>query len=216
VLVARADEDGFRPLFNGRDLTGWTYNGQPLDGKTQTPDGRFLVVDGTIVAAEGKGIKVLNTAANYDDDFVFRLEFRASLKSDSGVYVRGPQLQVRDFIRRNEHMHLKNVFKNDDWNALEITVNGRQIVTTVNGKVLKPTDALEVTVKDGRHTAVLNGKEVDLGSITMSRGATVCKINGVEFDPTYRAGAKGPIGLQAETGKFEFRNVRIRDLPRGK
>src|SRR5262249_11283578 len=110
-----ASEEGFRSLFNGRDLTGWSYNGQPLEGKTQTPDGRFLVVDGAIVAAEGKGIKVLNTASNHDEDFQLRLEFRASLKSDSGVYVRGPQLQVRDFIRRNEHMHLKNVFKNDDW-----------------------------------------------------------------------------------------------------
>ena len=76
VLAVRADDEGFRSLFNGKDLTGWTYNGQPLEGKTQTPDGRFLVVDGTIVAAEGKGIKVLNTAVNYDDDFVFRLEFR--------------------------------------------------------------------------------------------------------------------------------------------
>ncbi len=209
-------EEGFRPLFNGRDLTGWSYNGQSLEGKTQTPDGRFLVEDGAIVAAEGKGIKVLNTASNYDHEFQFRLEFRASLKSDSGVYVRGPQLQVRDFIRRNEHMHLKNVFKNDDWNELEITVNGRQIVTIVNGKILKPNDTLEVTVKDGQHSARLNGKDVDMGSITMSRGSTVCKINGVEFDPTYRAGTKGPIGLQAETGKFEFRNVRIREVPRRK
>src|SRR6266568_5528535 len=126
-------EEGFRSLFNGRDLTGWTYSGQSLDGKTQTPDGRFLVEDGIIVAAEGKGIKILNTAANYNEDFQLRLEFRASLKSDSGVYVRGPQLQVRDFIRRNEHMHLKDVFKNDDWNTLEITVNARKIATTVNG-----------------------------------------------------------------------------------
>ncbi len=206
-------EEGFRSLFNGRDLTGWTYSGQSLDGKTQTPDGRFLVEDGIIVAAEGKGIKILNTAANYNEDFQLRLEFRASLKSDSGVYVRGPQLQVRDFIRRNEHMHLKDVFKNDDWNTLEITVNARKIATTVNGKLLKPSDTLKITVKDGQPSARLNGKDVDIGSITMARGSTVCKLNGVEFDPTYRAGTKGPIGLQAETGKFEFRNIRIKTGP---
>jgi hypothetical protein len=200
-------------LFNGRDLSGWTYNGQALDGKTQTPDGRFLVENGVIVAAEGKGIKILNTAANYDEDFELRLEFRASLKSDSGVYVRGPQLQVRDFIRRNEHVHLKSVFRNDDWNALEIIVNGHKVVTMVNGKVLKPTDALEITVKGDEHTARLNGKDVDIGSISLARGSTICKINGVEFDPTYRAGSKGPIGLQAETGKFEFRYVRIKTIP---
>src|SRR2546421_13123526 len=92
----------FRPLFNGRDLNGWTYNGQKLEGQTQTPDGRFLVDGRVIVAAEGKGIKVLNTVESFDHDFQLRLEFRASPKSDSGVYVRGPQLQVRDFIRRSE------------------------------------------------------------------------------------------------------------------
>src|SRR5262245_46330572 len=205
-------EEGFRPLFNGRDLNGWTYNGQALDVMTQTPDGRFLVVDGIIVAAEGKGIKALSTAASHDADFELRLEFRAALKADSGVYVRGPQLQLRDFIRRNEQMHLKDVYRNDDWNNLEISVNSQQVVTTVNGKALKPTDALEITVKEGKHSALLNGKEIDIGSFTMARGSTICKLNGIQFDPNYRAGSKGPIGLQAETGKFEFRNICIREL----
>src|SRR5262249_44784039 len=114
-------EPGFTSLFNGKDLTGWTYKGHKgsLDGKTESPDGRVAVEGGVIVMRakdkDGKGgIKVLETAQKFPKPFHLRLEFRASLRSDSGVYLRGPQLQVRDFIRRKEHLHLKG-FKNDDW-----------------------------------------------------------------------------------------------------
>src|SRR5438132_33388 len=103
----KKDEEGFVSLFNGKDLTGWKYPGanakDNLDGKTETPDKRVEVKDGVIVMNEkdkdGKGgIKDLYTVKTYGKDFVLKMEFRAALKADSGVYVRGPQLQVRDFI----------------------------------------------------------------------------------------------------------------------
>src|SRR6202022_2692340 len=90
----------------------------------------------------------------FNTEFNRKREFRASLKSDSGVYVRGPQLQVRDFIRRNEMKHLKK-FKNDDWNELAITV------------------------KNGKPVADLNGKSVDISKIEVSVGAVAkCLCNG--------------------------------------
>jgi Domain of Unknown Function (DUF1080) len=164
-------EAGFTSLFNGKDLTGWRYpgmKGQPMDGKTETPDKRVEVKDGIIVMnekdAKGKGgIKDLYTQKVFDQDFVIRMQFRAGLKADSGVYIRGPQLQVRDFPRRKEQKQLTK-FKNDDWNDLEIVVKGTEATFTVNGEQLKP--------------------------------------------EKMRVPAKGPVGLQAETGKFEFRNVR--------
>ncbi len=96
------------------------------------------------------------------------MQFKGSLKSDSGVYLRGPQLQIRDFIRRNEQQQLQR-FKNDDWNDLEVVVKGPQATYTVNGEQLKP--------------------------------------------PQMRVPAQVPIGLQAETGRFEFRRVRIQEMP---
>src|SRR4051812_12014172 len=99
---AGGKSDSYTQLFNGNDLTGWKYGKEDLTGKTETADKRFQVVDGVIVANEGKGIKDLYTVKSFDKDFNLKIEFRASLKSDSGVYVRGPQLQVRDFIRRGE------------------------------------------------------------------------------------------------------------------
>ncbi|MGE3806772.1 MAG: DUF1080 domain-containing protein, partial [Gemmataceae bacterium] len=126
TMPTQAQEDGFVSLFNGKDLSGWQYGkggkAEILDGKTETSDKRFQVVGGVIVANEGKGIKDLWTVKQFDGNFQLKLEFRAALKADSGVYVRGPQLQVRDYTRRKER-NLKK-FKDDDWNELDITVTG--------------------------------------------------------------------------------------------
>ncbi len=165
-------EDGYTSLFNGKDLSGWRYpgtKGHDMDGKSETPDRRIVVENGVLVMNEkdskGKGgIRDLYTSKTFDKDFHLKLEFRAALKADSGVYIRGPQLQVRDFIRRGEQKHLKK-FKNDDWNELDITVTGTEAVCRINGESLAK----------------------------------------------MKVPAKGGIGLQAESGKFEFRRVRIKE-----
>jgi len=206
-------EPGYMSLFNGMDLTGWRYGKEDLRGKTESPDRRFTVKDGIIVAEEGKGIKVLDTVEEFNAGFDLKLEFRASPKSDSGVYVRGPQLQVRDFIRRGEQKHLEGVFKNDDWNELQITVAAPAFAATVDGTLLPLTDAVEVLFKDGKPTLKINGRQTEFASLSVAKESrAVCKINGLQFDPNYKPGSKGSIGLQAETGKFEFRRIRIKTL----
>jgi hypothetical protein len=167
-------EDGYTSLFNGKDLSGWEYqikkgDKEDLKDKTESSDKRFQVMDGVIVAnakdAGGKGgIKDLYTTKLFDKDFNLKLEFRAAEKADSGVYIRGPQLQVRDFIRRGEQKQLQK-FKNDGWNELDITVKGTEAACLINGEMLAK----------------------------------------MKVPP------KGPIGLQAESGKFEFRRVRIKE-----
>lgn len=217
-------EDGYTSLFNGKDLTGWCYpgpKGKPLEGKTETDDKRFFVKDGIIVADEGKGIKDLYTVKEFDKPFNLKMEFRAGEGSDSGVYIRGPQLQVRDYIRRNEQKQLKK-FKNDDWNELDITVKDGIINTSVNGKQVTPKDVLEVTVKDGKPSAKLNGTAVDpLTKLDISVvNVATCYCNGEPLAPlTMNIPAKGGIGLQAEPGakvgtmKFEYRRIRIKETP---
>jgi len=207
-------EEGFKSLFNGADLTGWKYGKENLDGKKATADGRFTVEKGVIVANEGKGIKDLYTQADFNKDFILRLDFRAGLKADSGVYVRGPQLQVRDYIRRKERPQLKK-FKDDDWNALEIVVKSGVVNTVVNGKKLTEKDSLNVTFKDGKPAAMLNGKPVEVAKIEVSVITVAkCYCNGefLEDMPIPAKSAQG-IGLQAETGKFEFRRIRLKEMP---
>src|SRR5438094_10127636 len=90
-------EAGTIELFNGKDLTGWGYKtGEKFDGKAESDDKRFTAKDGMIVVNPGKGIKQLWTTATFPKDFELRLEFRAAVKADSGLCVRGPQLPVRE------------------------------------------------------------------------------------------------------------------------
>jgi hypothetical protein len=212
-------EEGYTSLFNGKDLTGWTYKGAPkvsLEGKTETPDGRIVVKDGVILVNEkdkdGKGgIKDLYTIENYAKGFNLRLQFRAAPRADSGVYIRGPQLQVRDYPTVGPYKNVK--FNNGAWNDLDITVTNGVVLTTVNGKTVSPKDVLEVIVKDGKPVAKLNGKEEAVKNLSVAvSSVALCKCNGEVIEPAMKIPDKGGIGLQAEVGKFEFRHIRVKVL----
>ena len=188
-------EPGFRPLFNGRDLTGWGF--RPLtgrmktgrerlmtldepwaawpdvpeavdfDGRDATPDGRFVARDGRLVVTappEGRRIQQLWTAEEFPGDFELRLQFRAGPNADSGVFIRYPQLQVRDYPRAGPYKNLKN-FRPLAWNDLTVTVTGRTARCECNGEVLE--EALELP-------------------------------------------ATGPIGLEGDRGLIEYRRIRVR------
>src|SRR3954470_10067531 len=101
ALVLHADDKpaGAIELFNGKDLTGWGYqSGEKFDGKTESDDKRFSARDGMIVVNPGKGIKQLWTTREFPNDFDLKLKSRAAVTADSGLFVRKPQLQVRDYL----------------------------------------------------------------------------------------------------------------------
>ena len=187
-------EDGFEPLFNGRDLTGWGYRptteadkaaaarwqasdrnaalwpivteATRFDGLTASPDGRFRVVGDRIVVTappEFRKIQQLWTTKEFGEDFVLKLEFRATPNADSGVYVRGPQLQVRDYRLAGPFTTLK-AYRPQDWNELVVTVRGGVVQATCNGE---PLDA----------------------KLTLP--------------------PSGPIGLEGDRGQMEYRRIRI-------
>jgi hypothetical protein len=186
-LTAAADdfklEEGYISLSNGKDLTGWKYGDVPpkkkpptevLDGKTQSSDKRFEAKDGFIVANIGKGPNMaVYTAQEFNKDFHLKLEFRASAenkKNNSGVFIRGPQLQLDAVTEGGLTGVFKNIknFKPGDWNEIDITVKGTE---------------------------------------------ATCKCNGELIGRPMKIPATGTIGLQAEIGKFEFRRIRIKELP---
>ncbi len=161
-------EKGYVSLFNGKDLTGWKAGKdgiEALDNKTQALHKRFEVKHGILVANVGNGIQDLYTARDYNRDFHLKLEFRAAPRADSGVYIRGRQLQVRDYPTVGPYK-VKN-FQTGGWNRLDILVKGDK---------------------------------------------ALCKCNGEILEKAFKVPAKGGIGLQAETGKFEFRRIRIKGL----
>src|SRR5258708_9307054 len=99
------------------------------------------VKDGVILVnakdSNGKGgIKDLYTVKTFDKDFSLKLEFRAAPRADSGVYIRGPQLQVRDYPTAGPYKKMK--FNNADCNELEITVKGTTAECKCNGDGIEP------------------------------------------------------------------------------
>jgi lysophospholipase L1-like esterase len=110
-----------------------------FDGKTSSPDGRFEVINGRLVVTtppEGRKIQQLWTTREFGDDFILKLEFRATPNADSGVYVRGPQLQCRDYALAGPFTNLK-MYKPQDWNELVITVENGVARATCNGESLE-------------------------------------------------------------------------------
>jgi Domain of Unknown Function (DUF1080) len=49
--------------------------------------------------------------------------------------------------------------------------------------------------------------------ITVKGTAAECKCNSEVIEKAFKVPATGGIGLQAETGKFEFRRIQIKELP---
>jgi Domain of Unknown Function (DUF1080) len=147
-------EPGFTSLFNGKDLSGWcfrakTEKGAPTVGAVETKfdgqvasndDGRYSAKDGVLTVNFPKGkerlISQLYTTAEFGMDFVLKLEFRASANADSGVFVRKPQLQCRDYLLAGPYKELKS-YKAQDWNVITVTVKDGVAHCDCNGEVLE-------------------------------------------------------------------------------
>lgn len=155
-------EPGFSSLFNGKDLTGWCFREKTKrgdrnpgvitakhDGKTEAADaGRYIVKDGVIaVTFPSEADKLtgqIYTAAEYPKNFVLKLEFRASVNADSGIFIRKPQLQCRDYLVAGPYKELKH-YKPQEWNKIEVKVNDGVAHCTCNGEVLNASLKLPAT-----------------------------------------------------------------------
>lgn len=143
-------EPGFKSLLNGKDLTGWCYREkktlkltEKFDGQIFSSDKRFSSDCDTLTVHPGKGINQIWTQEEFDTDFILKLEFKAAVNADSGIFIRGPQLQCRDYLVAgpDAYKSLKK-YKPQDWNEIIITVKGNMAVCTCNGEVLEFTRKL--------------------------------------------------------------------------
>jgi hypothetical protein len=136
-------EPGYISLFNGKDLTGWGYKTNNFDGKTASFDGRYSVKNGSLVVnpREPRLMQILWTSREFPKDFNLKLEFRAAVNADSGIFIRKPQLQCRDYLVAGPYKQLKQ-YKPQDWNEIDVTVKDGVAHCTCNGEVLE--NALKV------------------------------------------------------------------------
>ena len=182
------------PLFNGRDLEGWTRFG----GKAEA----WAVEDGMLVSL-GEGGGWLGTTRDYAD-FHLAFEFRVGPGANSGIYLRAPaetshisrtgmEIQILDdhaerykdlkpwqftgalyHVAAPERGHLKPT---GEWNRMEIALEGNHLVITLNG----------ATVVDDRLDSHPE----------------------LEKEHTGLARRTGRIGIQSHNGRVEYRNVMI-------
>jgi hypothetical protein len=138
-------ESGFTALFNGKDLTGWGFRAKktlkPLTdfaGKKTSDDGRYQAINGRLVVTtppEGRRVQQLWTTMEFPKDFTLKLEFRATPNADSGIFIRKPQLQCRDYVLAGPWKELKK-YKPQQWNEIIAVVQGGIAHCTCNGEVL--------------------------------------------------------------------------------
>ena len=73
-----------------------------------------------------------------------RLEFRASVNADSGIFIRKPQLQCRDYLVAGPYKELKS-YNPQDWNQIVVIVKDNVAHCTCNGEVLEAALKLPAT-----------------------------------------------------------------------
>ncbi len=170
-------------LFNGTDVSGW--RGQIPD----RPLGWF-VKDG-ILQNQGKGANNIYTERKFND-FKLEVEFNVDPKSNSGVYLRGRyEIQVLDGYGRPLDVHSQGALYGF-------------IVPAVNAdKPAGEWQTFEITLVANRVTVKLNGtKIIDNGEVP---GITGGALDAHEKAP-------GPIMLQGDHGRVQFRKVRLTPL----
>lgn len=132
-LTARADTP--KPLFLGKDLTGWkTKAGESLDGKTEAFKGRFKVVgDALVLDPAVKGDVVIETTEAFAGDMRIMFEFKPDAKCNNDLFFRGVKFDIKQ-------PDVKNM-KVGEWNTFEILTKGNQVEFRANGELIRKAEA---------------------------------------------------------------------------
>ena len=187
ALVRAAEDEGFRPLFNGNDTSGWHLRN--ADGHNS-----WKVEDGVLKNTVNKGEHGTDLVTDQKfQNFTVKYEYQVPNDSNSGFYLRGRyEIQIlgdhaTGKATKNGNGSLYN-FKAPDkfvskpggeWQTVEATIIGNKITVIQNG--VKIHDHVEVT-----------------------------KGTGGELDNKYDQ--PGSIFLQGDHGTVWFRNMRIKEL----
>jgi hypothetical protein len=110
-----------------------------FDGQTASIDGRYVAKNGRLIVTtppEGRKIQQLWTTREFPKNFTLKLEFRATPYADSGVFLRKPQLQCRDYPLAGPYKDLKQ-YKPQDWNELVVVAKDGVAYCTCNGEVIE-------------------------------------------------------------------------------
>jgi hypothetical protein len=190
AMAAAEDEEGFVPLFNGKDLTGW---------KLRNPKGKNLwtVEPGGVLkntVAKGEHGTDLVTEKKFWN-FTVRYEYMVPDGSNSGFYLRG----------RHEIQILGDAHsKGKPGTGSNGAIYGFKAPDVFASKPGDQWQTCEATIIGNRITVILNGQKIH-DNVECTRPT------GGELDRNVNE--PGPIMLQGDHGTVSFRNIRIKELP---
>lgn len=176
TAVVPSEADGWIPLFNGEDLTGWTASENTAG---------FWVEDGLIVT-QGKRSHLFYTGEVNDGvfkNFELWVEVKTEPKANSGIYfhtsfeddgwpTKGYEVQVNqshsDWRRTGGLYGIADVkdispVKDGEWYSEHITVRGKRIVVQVNGEVMTDYTEPEGVERDERFA----GRKIGEGTFAL-------------------------------------------------
>ncbi len=203
-LAAEPDKDGFVPMFNGKDLSGW----MPVNTHPKT----FHVKDGTIVTT-GSPTGFMRTDKHYEN-FILEMEWMHTNKTEvgnSGLFVWGDPLPAvgSPYTRGIEVQVLVNLEKKDAY-----TSHGD--LFSIWGAHCKPDRphpmGWERCLPSERRAK--GGGEWNHYRIEAKDGVIKLHVNGKEVSGVSECTPrKGYLALESEGAECTFRNLKIKELP---
>lgn len=183
-------EKGFKPLFNGKDQSGWHLR-NPAGHQSWTIEPGGILKN--TVNPGSHGTDLVSDQKYWN--FTVRYEYMTPKDSNSGFYLRG----------RHEIQIL------GDYESHEASVGGNGAIYAFKAPdkfVTKPAgewQTVEATIVGHRITVVLNG-------VKIHDQVECTKATGSELDD--KVNEPGSIFLQGDHGTVSFRNLRIKELPK--
>ncbi len=186
--IANGSDEGFVPLFNGKDLSGWQIAG----GETMS----FSVKDGAIYCdGSGNYPHWLRTEKMYEN-FVLQFEFKIESWCENGLYIHAP------LFGRCSKVGLEFQICHDSGSSWKSSGAIFPLVppAVAAGKKRGEWNRAEIIMEWPRYHAILNGE-------------TIQDINLDQHPELKYRNRSGYIGLQDNGWRSWVRNIRIKELP---
>lgn len=210
-LVMADELPKYRPLFNGKDLTGWV--------NVNTDSDTWSVRDGVIVC-KGKPIGVMRTDKQYEN-FLLHVEWRhMEAGGNSGVFAwADPTVPEGQRLPRGLEIQMLEL----DWVNQHKDKNGNPApIAYVHGELFG-TGGLTATPDNprGRRSKSIENRckgrgEWNTYDVVCVDGVVKHSINGKFVNGLSQASIKkGYLCLESEGAEIHFRNIQIMELPPG-
>ena len=189
AVTALADDAGFKPLFNGKDLTGWHLRRPDAENSWTVADG---VLKNTVEAGH-HGVDLVSDAKFWN--FTVKYEYMVPDGSNSGFYLRG----------RHEIQILGDFASGKTAKTGNGAIYNQTAPSEFASKPAGEWQTVEVTMIGNKITVILNGKKIH-------DNVECDHATGSQLDDNVKE--PGSFFLQGDHGTVSFRNIMVKELPK--